>query len=193
MQATPFADKFRASICPLFTTFAAASSDNFGKCPALHTEREQCAERGDDSPASLPYLCHMVRFVALSLALLLLTPAATPARAAGAGFTQEIFTWLFGGPDPDTVEQTSARRPKVWTLHPADRSRHPEARRPGLQSSGWLAPLRGKHFFYDGGPSRGLSVGVTTPHGAIVRQGRPSLSRGIRRGRVGTQVRRSFN
>ena len=135
----------------------------------------------------------MGRISFITLAIALAAAIAIPARAADDGFSDKLFGWLFGSETPTQVEETSSGRSKVWTLHPSDRSRHPEDR---FRSSNWkghrLFPFQRDYVVYGGGPSRGLSIGTVTPDGAIIRQGRPSLSRGIRRSSVKSKVRRAF-
>ncbi|MCO6382788.1 MAG: hypothetical protein JXQ91_12865 [Vannielia sp.] len=126
-------------------------------------------------------------FIALAAAI------AIPARAADEGLADKFWRWVFAEEAPAEVEQTASGRPKVWTLHPSDRKRHPEERFRGSQWKGHrYFPFQKDYVVYGGGPSRGLSIGTTTPNGAIIRQGRPSLSRGIKRSSVKSKVRRAF-
>ena len=135
----------------------------------------------------------MGRILCITLALALAAVVAMPARASDDGFGDKLLIWLFGSESPGQVEVTASGRPKVWTLHPSDRSRHPEAGFRQSARQGYRSfPFQRPYFVYDGGPSRGLSIGTVTPNGAIIRQGRPSLSRGIRRSTVKRQVRRTF-
>ncbi|QDC10463.1 hypothetical protein FHY55_14965 [Oceanicola sp. D3] len=135
----------------------------------------------------------MGRLSFITLAIALAAAIAIPARASDEDFGKKFWSWLSGTNTPAQVEETSSGRPKVWTLHPSDRARHPEERfRGGGKKGHRLFPFQKDYVVYGGGPSRGLSIGTTTPNGAIIRQGSPSLSRGIKRSSVKRKVRRAF-
>ena len=135
----------------------------------------------------------MGRMSLITLVIALAAAVAIPARASDEDFGLKFWGWLTGSDTPAQVEETASGRPRVWTLHPSDRSRHPEER---FRGSNWkghrLFPFQKDYVVYGGGPSRGLSIGTTTPNGAIIRQGSPSLSRGIKRSSVKSKVRRAF-
>ena len=135
----------------------------------------------------------MGRLSLITLAIALAAAMTIPARASDDGFGSKFLGWLFSAETPVQVEETTSGRPRVWTLHPSDRTRHPEER---FRGSSWqghrLFPFQKDYVVYGGGPSRGLSVGTVTPNGAIIKQGSPSLSRGIKRSAVKSKVRRAF-
>ncbi|SIN82386.1 hypothetical protein [Vannielia litorea] len=135
----------------------------------------------------------MGRVSLITLLIALAAAIAIPAQAADDGLTDKFWAWLFNEEAATQIEETSSGRPKVWTLHPSDRTRHPEERFRGTEWKGHrLFPFQKDYVVYGGGPSRGLSVGTVTPNGAIIHQGRPQLSRGIKRSSVKNKVRRAF-
>jgi len=135
----------------------------------------------------------MGRISLITLIITLTAAVAIPAQAADEEFGAKLYAWLFGNETPAQVEESTSGRPKIWTLHPSDRSRHPEERfRGASKRPHHLFPFQRDYVIYGGGPSRGLSIGTTTPNGGIIRQGRPSLSRGIKRSSVKSKVSRAF-
>jgi len=138
----------------------------------------------------------MGRLIIISAALS--AALAGPVRAEGT-----IWEFLFGAPELRAMEDAaSARpeRPKIWTLHPSDRSRHPDADyhigygfgRGYDGDNSRPFPFIGRTFSYDGGASRGRSYGYTTPNGAFIQQGRPQLSRGVKRSTTSRRINQAF-